>query len=259
MEANTAEAEDRIAGGVGLRNVDVATLERALKRVNTLLRVVRHHWEIGRRRRRSSDLERRPCVSSEEPGGEHWTAPAPIKVSATGVIHATEKLRGEVQPTRLRFRLNRKCRNCVWRGVIPRFHWLLVRIRRLSQQSSQRWLKQAKHKHQTHETNRTRRNLHSTSPKHTTTFTQTELHQPERFATVWFVNLRYKKKRKSPGTRNKPNGTPLNQLSEKALDFLGKNGRLKKTTTDSGDIQQNDLQEKQQRTEMKKLTQNNSE
>ena len=51
----------------------------------------------------------------------------------------------------------------------------------------------------------------------------------------------------------------MNQLSEKALDFLGKNGRLKKTTTDSGDIQQNDLQEKQQRTQMKKLTQNNSE
>lgn len=45
-----AEAQDRVAGCVRLGEVDVLADKRRLQRVNALLRVVGHHWQLVRRR-----------------------------------------------------------------------------------------------------------------------------------------------------------------------------------------------------------------
>nr|GMC72856.1 hypothetical protein Iba_chr03bCG15430 [Ipomoea batatas] len=78
VEADAAEAQNGVARGVGLGEVNVAALQRGLERVDALLIVVRDHRQVrARRRSRGGDLKRRPRVSREQPRGQHRTAPAP--------------------------------------------------------------------------------------------------------------------------------------------------------------------------------------
>jgi len=94
MEADAAEAEHGVARSIWLGNVDVAALQRGLERVDALLRIVRHHRQLGGSRRRSRrDLERRASVSREQPRRQDGAAAAPVKVLAAGVLHAAEELR----------------------------------------------------------------------------------------------------------------------------------------------------------------------
>jgi len=66
VESNAAEAEDGIAGGVGLGYSDVASEERVLERIDAFLGVVGHHREVaGGRRWRAGDLEGRAGVCCE--------------------------------------------------------------------------------------------------------------------------------------------------------------------------------------------------
>nr|GMC76950.1 hypothetical protein Iba_chr03eCG6050 [Ipomoea batatas] len=79
VEADAAEAQNGVARGVGLGEVNVAALQRGLERVDALLIVVRDHREVrARRRSRGGDLKRRPRVSREQPRRQHRTAPAPV-------------------------------------------------------------------------------------------------------------------------------------------------------------------------------------
>jgi hypothetical protein len=70
VEPNTAEAKNSVAARVRLRNPNATAKQRALQRVHAPLRVVRHHREVGFRRRlwsRRRHLESRPGVCREEP------------------------------------------------------------------------------------------------------------------------------------------------------------------------------------------------
>ncbi|KAL7000273.1 hypothetical protein U1Q18_001421 [Sarracenia purpurea var. burkii] len=134
VEPNSAEAEDGVAGGVGLGNVDVAALQRVLEGVDALLRVVRHHGQIGGRRRlRRRDLEGGASVSGEQPRREHRTAPTPVEVLPASVLHTAEELRRQIQPAHLRFRLNWKRRDRVRRRIVSR----LQRLCRFGEQTGE--------------------------------------------------------------------------------------------------------------------------
>lgn len=122
MEADPAEAQNGVAGDVGLRQVDVPGGEGGLERVDALLRVVGHHREVGGgRRRRGGDLERGAGVGGKEPGGEDGAAAAAVEVAAAGGAHAAEELRGEVEAAGLGLGLDREGRDGV---VVARFERL---------------------------------------------------------------------------------------------------------------------------------------
>lgn len=142
VEPNAAEAQDCVARGVGLRKVNVAALQRVLERVDALLIVVRDHREVrARRRSRGGDLQRRSRVGRKKPRCQHRTTPAPVKVSPAGGADAAKKLVRQVQPTRLRFRLNRKRRNSVRIGITIG----VQRLGPLGKQTSKRATTKAEH------------------------------------------------------------------------------------------------------------------
>lgn len=124
MKSDTAEAYNSVAGGVGLRDSNVAREERVLERVDAFLRIVGHHGEVaGGGRRGGGDVEGGAGVGGEEPGGEDGAAAAPVEVFAAGGFDAAEEFVGEVEATGLGLGLNRECRNRVW--VLARFEWLV--------------------------------------------------------------------------------------------------------------------------------------